>query len=77
MQVADKPGVLATVAAEFSKRDVSISTVRQHGAGDGARLVVVTHLAADSALSDTVASLEQLDVVVHVASVLRLEGTTV
>ncbi|MGV8874583.1 MAG: homoserine dehydrogenase [Rhodococcus sp. (in: high G+C Gram-positive bacteria)] len=77
MQVADKPGVLATVAAEFSKRDVSISTVRQHGAGDGARLVVVTHLAADSALSETVASLEQLDVVVHVASVLRLEGTTV
>ena len=51
--------------------------MRQHGAGDGARLVVVTHLAADSALSDTVASLEQLDVVVHVASVLRLEGTTV
>lgn len=77
MQVADKPGVLATVAAEFSKRDVSISTVRQQGSGDGARLVVVTHLAADSALSDTVASLEQLDVVVNVASVLRLEGTTV
>jgi homoserine dehydrogenase len=75
MQVADKPGVLATVAAEFSKRDVSISTVRQQGSGDGARLVVVTHLAADSALSETVSALDSLDVVTSVASVLRLEGT--
>ena len=43
MQVADKAGVLSAVAAEFAKHDVSISTVRQEGAGDGARLVVVTH----------------------------------
>lgn len=75
MQVADRPGVLAGVAAEFAKRNVSISTVRQEGGGHGARLVVVTHLAAESALADTVAALTELDFGVIVKSVLRLEGT--
>ncbi|WP_305094604.1 homoserine dehydrogenase [Prescottella sp. R16] len=75
MQVADRAGVLAAVAAEFSTRGVSISTVRQEGAGDGARLVVVTHLATDSALAETVAALAELESVTAVTSVLRLEGT--
>ncbi|MGV0665279.1 homoserine dehydrogenase [Mycobacteroides chelonae] len=77
MRVADKPGVLATVAAEFSKREVSIATVRQEGEVDetGARLVVLTHKATDAALSETVAALADLDVVLGVASVIRLEGT--
>ncbi|WP_137726263.1 homoserine dehydrogenase [Prescottella subtropica] len=75
MQVADRPGVLSAVAAEFSTRGVSISTVRQEGAGDGARLVVVTHLATDAALSETVAALAELESVTAVTSVLRLEGT--
>src|ERR1700758_155584 len=82
MNVADLPGVLATVAAEFAKREVSIAEVRQEGVIDeggqrvGARIVVVTHMATDAALSDTVAALAGLDVVQNVASVLRLEGTS-
>src|ERR1700676_4004970 len=81
MNVADRPGVLATVAAEFAKREVSIAEVRQEGVEDeggrrvGARIVVVTHTASDAALSDTVTALAGLDVVQNVASVLRLEGT--
>ncbi|MBJ8348195.1 homoserine dehydrogenase [Antrihabitans sp. YC2-6] len=74
MQVADRPGVLAGVAAEFAKRGISISTVRQEGAGEGARLVVVTHIAKDSALAETVAALSELEFEVVVKSVLRLEG---
>jgi homoserine dehydrogenase len=83
MDVADKPGVLATVAAEFAKREVSIAEVRQEGVvGEGgrrvgARVVVVTHTATDAALSETVDALADLDVVQGVASVLRLEGTNV
>ena len=83
MDVADKPGVLATVAAEFAKREVSIAEVRQEGVvGEGgrrvgARVVVVTHTATDAALSETVDALADLDVVLGVASVLRLEGTNV
>jgi homoserine dehydrogenase len=82
MNVADKPGVLSSVAAEFAKREVSIAEVRQEGVvGEGgqrvgARIVVVTHTATDAALSDTVDALADLDVVEGVASVLRLEGTS-
>jgi len=82
MNVADLPGVLATVATEFAKREVSIAEVRQEGVVDedgqrvGARVVVVTHMATDAALSDTVAALAGLDVVQNVASVLRLEGSS-
>jgi homoserine dehydrogenase len=82
MNVADRPGVLSAVAAEFGKREVSIAEVRQEGVVDeggqrcGARIVVVTHEATDAALSDTVAALADLDVVQEVASVLRLEGTS-
>jgi homoserine dehydrogenase len=82
MNVADLPGVLSAVAAEFSKREVSIAEVRQEGMVDeagqpcGARIVVVTHQATDAALSDTVAALADLDVVQTINSVLRLEGTS-
>ncbi|MGU3292286.1 homoserine dehydrogenase [Williamsia sp. M5A3_1d] len=75
MKVADRPGVLSTVAGEFSKRNVSIATVRQEGAEENARLIVVTHRAPDSALSETVDALKDLDSVLSVSSVLRLEGT--
>ncbi|MBT0568434.1 homoserine dehydrogenase [Williamsia sp. CHRR-6] len=75
MRVADRPGVLSAVAAEFSKRDVSIATVRQEGADENARLIVVTHRAPDAALAQTVDALKELDAVAEVASVLRLEGT--
>jgi homoserine dehydrogenase len=82
MNVADKPGVLCSVAAEFATREVSIAEVRQEGVEDeggqrvGARIVVVTHSATDAALSETVEALADLDVVESVTSVLRLEGTT-
>ncbi|RFD24213.1 homoserine dehydrogenase [Mycobacterium uberis] len=82
MNVADKPGVLFSVAAEFAKREVSIAEVRQEGVVDdggrrvGARIVVVTHSAADAALSETVDALAGLEVVQGVTSVLRLEGTS-
>ncbi|OHU97385.1 homoserine dehydrogenase [Mycobacterium talmoniae] len=81
MDVADKPGVLSTVAAEFAQHEVSIAEVRQEGVADedgrrvGARVVVVTHRAPEAALSETVAALADLDAVQRVASVLRLEGT--
>ncbi|BBX30938.1 homoserine dehydrogenase [Mycolicibacterium mageritense DSM 44476 = CIP 104973] len=83
MNVADRPGVLSAVAAEFSKREVSIAEVRQEGMVDeggqpcGARIVVVTHQATDAALSETVEALADLDVVLTINSVLRMEGTDV
>jgi homoserine dehydrogenase len=75
LDVADRAGVLATVAGVFAKHDVSIATVRQEGRGDDAVLVIVTHGAPDAALAATVEELRLLEIVRSIASVLRVEGT--
>jgi len=82
LEVADRAGVRSAVAGEFARRGVSIAAVRQTGGGEdagvpekeNARLVVVTHTAPDSALHATVEALAELDVVLGVESVLRVEG---
>ncbi|MBN2176712.1 MAG: homoserine dehydrogenase [Demequinaceae bacterium] len=77
LEVADRPGVLAKVAAILGAHDVSIETVRQppSGGGDGrAHLVIATHEAVESDLSATVEEIRACDVVHAVLSVLRIEG---
>jgi homoserine dehydrogenase len=74
LNVADKPGVLESVAHVFAAHGVSIQTVRQTGAGDKAELIVMTHSSTESALSETVKDLSKLSAVTDVASVLRVEG---
>ena len=74
LNVADKPGVLESVAHVFAAHGVSIQTVRQTGAGDKAELIVMTHSSTESALSETVKDLSNLPAVTDVASVLRVEG---
>jgi len=74
LDVDDKAGVLAAVATAFAQAGISISTVRQQGRAAEATLVVVTHTAADAALSQTVARLAELDSVHRVTSVMRVMG---
>jgi homoserine dehydrogenase len=74
LAVADRPGVLAQVAEEFARQDVSIQAVRQEGHGDDAHLVLVTHRGPDAALAATVEALRRLESVREVASVMRVEG---
>ena len=74
LNVADKPGVLESVAHVFASHSVSIQTVRQTGAGDKAELIIMTHTSTESALSATVNELGKLPAVTDVASVLRVEG---
>jgi homoserine dehydrogenase len=81
LEVADQPGVLSRVAAVFADHGVSIEAMRQTidggapGAGDGrAELRFVTHPASEKALAETVADINNLDVVESVTSVLRVEG---
>jgi len=76
LDVADKPGVLATVAQLFASHTVSIETVRQSGRGDSAELIVATHSAPEASLKKTVTALAQSDVVKSVESVLRIEGSS-
>ncbi len=74
LNVADKPGVLESVAHVFASHGVSIQTVRQSGIGDKAELIVMTHSSTELALATTVKELGKLSVVTDVASVLRVEG---
>ena len=72
MQVTDRPGVLAQVAAEFGEHEVSIQTMEQKGTGDAADLWFITHEASHAALRSTLDALAHLDAVNAVDSVIRL-----
>jgi homoserine dehydrogenase len=74
LDVADQPGVLAAIAGVFGKYDVSIQSMQQKGQGEGARLIFVTHLAREAALTKTIHDVRELDVVVSIGSVLRVIG---
>ena len=74
LDVADKPGVLASIAQAFADNGVSIQVVRQDGHGDDAGLIVRTHLATEGALRQTVDRLRTLDSVEQVVGVMRVEG---
>ncbi|WP_404432011.1 homoserine dehydrogenase [Microbacterium lacus] len=77
LEVADQPGVLATVAGILSEGRVSIATVEQTVTGEDAvtaRLVIGTHKALENDLSETVDRLAASGVVQRVVSVLRVEG---
>ncbi|GAB3455602.1 homoserine dehydrogenase [Streptomonospora sediminis] len=74
LDVADRPGVLARVAEVFAEMGVSIKNVRQEGSGEDAQLVLVSHVAPDAALTETVERLRGLDMVRSVASVMRVEA---
>ncbi|MET9489820.1 homoserine dehydrogenase [Nocardia sp. NPDC006630] len=75
LRVVDRAGVLAGVAAEFAKREVSIAAVRQEKDGAGVHLTVTTHAALESALAATVEAVSGLASVVEIRGVLRMEGT--
>jgi homoserine dehydrogenase len=74
LDVADRPGVLATIAQAFADHGVSISVVRQDGHGDDAGLVLRTHRATDGALARTIEALSGMDAVKQVVGVMRVEG---
>ncbi|MGH3689662.1 MAG: homoserine dehydrogenase [Microbacterium sp.] len=77
LEVADAPGVLATVAGTLSDGGVSVATVVQTVEGEDeptARLIIGTHRATEQALSATVEALADSAVVARVVSVLRVEG---
>jgi homoserine dehydrogenase len=74
IEVADRPGVLAQIATEFGRHQVSIKSMQQKGIGDDARLIFVTHKAREAALRATVHALRDVEPVHRVGSVLRVIG---
>ncbi|AWB82121.1 homoserine dehydrogenase [Corynebacterium yudongzhengii] len=76
MSVVDRAGVLADLSARFSRKGISLRTVRQEEQErhSHARLIVVTHQARESDLQDIVKELSELDDVQEITSVIRLDG---
>jgi homoserine dehydrogenase len=79
MQVADRPGVLASIAYEFGRYNVSLASVLQKNTlGDSAELVLVTHRVKEQNLRDSLDKIKLLDAIVHeVSNVIRVEGEDV
>jgi len=84
LEVADEPGVLASIASVFANHSVSVELVEQGifsaegsaaSKGQTATLVIGTHRARESDLAATVVDLAQLKAVTSVTSVLRIEGS--
>jgi homoserine dehydrogenase len=63
MEVADDPGVLASVAHILGEQRASIKSVLQRGLGQNARLVMVLHPIAESSLREAVNRISKLDFV--------------
>lgn len=74
LEVVDRPGVLAEIAAVLGRNDVSIRSVWQEGTGEDAQLVFVTHRAREEHFRTAVRELDTLPVVEEVRSILRVEG---
>jgi len=74
IDVADRPGVLASVASVFGEHAVSIRSMEQVGMGNEARLIFVTHVARQGDLMRTLDGLSRLEVVDRIGGVLRIVG---
>jgi len=74
--VADRPGVLASIAKVLGDADISIDSVLQKDSdveNQSADLVIMTHPAQEAKMQDAVNSLRQLEAVVRLDSLLRVE----
>jgi homoserine dehydrogenase len=72
IEVLDRPGVLAAVAAIFGDHGVSIQSMEQSGFGDEARLSFFTHHATTSDVEATVDALAKLDAVDSIGACIRV-----
>lgn len=74
VDVLDRPGVLAQVAAAFGAHGVSIRSMEQVGMGEEARLVFITHMAREADLQATLSELGSLEAVERIGGLLRVVG---
>jgi homoserine dehydrogenase len=74
MQVTDRPGVFARIAAIFGEEGVSISAISQKSRGADADIVMITHTAREARMRRVLSRVEALDVVSSVRNVIRVAG---
>ena len=75
MDVADIPGVLASIARVFGDYDVSINSMIQKQTNDDnkAKLIFITHQVANRNVFNSIKEIKKLDVVEDVRSIIRVE----
>lgn len=75
LKVADKPGVLASIALVFGNKEVSLKSVLQKEAtGKTAELILVTHRVLEQNVQDALMDIKQLSSVLEISNVIRVEG---
>ena len=77
--VKDQPGVISAVSGELAARGISIASVVQHEKAvdprQGVPLVVITHETTAGAMSEAVAAIDRLDVMLQPAHTIRIMDT--
>jgi len=74
LRVVDRPGVLAKIAGIFGDKQVSLESVVQKGIGEEAQIVLITHEVAERNFRAAREGLEELDAVLDIPSVIRVES---
>ena len=78
MLVADRPGVLASIAFEFGDKGVSLASVIQKNTdGKLAELVMITHQVKEQNLRDALIIIEKLPAINEISNVIRVEGENI
>ncbi len=72
LDVADRPGVLASVTQVLGEHGVSIKSVVQRGMSENARLVMVTHPVVESSLRAAMARVAEFDFVSSTPRTIRV-----
>jgi homoserine dehydrogenase len=72
LDVADEPGVLASVTRVLGEQGVSIRSVVQRGMGESARLVMVTHAVPESRLRAAIELLSEFEFVRSTPRTIRV-----
>lgn len=75
IEVIDRPGVMAAVAATFGQNGVSIRSMEQVGLASEARMVFITHMAREKDVQETLRGLAQLESVERIGGLLRVIGS--
>jgi homoserine dehydrogenase len=72
LDVADRPGVLASVTKVLGEHEVSIKSVVQRGLGEHARLVMVTHPVLESGMREAMRQVGEFDFVRSTPRTIRV-----
>mgnify|MGYP001172383683 CR=1 FL=1 len=73
--VADKPGVLSKVSGIMAKYDVSVESVIQKAFGNReVPVIFVTHKTCEHSIHQSVREINELDDIIKVASIIRVEN---